>query len=125
MTTNVYIMTSNNPTEISPDILTPDRTKYVVSIDPPDFENALAVVKFYFSGLNQQGLDYDRIGRAITNCSNGKFSNSGIEELYKQCCTSKICTTDGIINLINKMSPNITRSELDSYENDKKVFLGR
>ena len=121
----IYIMTSNNPTEISPDILTPDRTKYVVSIDPPDFENALAVVKFYFSGLNQQGLDYDRIGRAITNCSNGKFSNSGIEELYKQCCTSKICTTDGIINLINKMSPNITRSELDSYENDKKVFLGR
>ncbi len=121
----IYIMTSNNPTEISPDILTPDRTKYVVSIDPPDFENALAVVKFYFSGLNQQGLDYDRIARAITNCSNGKFSNSGIEELYRQCCTSKICTTDGIINLINKMSPNITRSELDSYENDKKVFLGR
>ena len=121
----IYIMTSNNPTEISPDILTPDRTKYVVSIDPPDFENALAVVKFYFSGLNQQGLDYNRIGRAITNCSNGKFSNSGIEELYKQCCTSKICTTDGIINLINKTSPNITQSELDSYENDKKVFLGR
>lgn len=121
----IYIMTSNNPTEISPDILTPDRTKYVVSIDPPDFENALAVVKFYFSGLNQQSLDYDRIARAIANCSNGKFSNSGIEELYKQCCTSKICTTDGIINLINKTSPNITQSELYSYENDKKVFLGR
>ena len=121
----IYIMTSNNPTEISPDILTPDRTKYIVSVDPPDFENALAVVKFYFSGLKQQGLDYNRIARAITNRSNGKFSNSGIEELYKQCCTSKICTTDGIINLINKTSPNITQSELYSYENDKKVFLGR
>lgn len=94
-------------------------------IDPPDFENALAVVKFYFSTLKQQGLNYNRIARAIANCSNGKFSNSGIEELYKKCCAGKIYTTDGIINLIDKTSPNITKSEMNSYENDKKVFLGK
>ena len=121
----IYIMTSNNPTLISKDILTPDRTSFIVNIDPPDFENALAVVKFYFSTLKQQGLDYNRIARAIANCSNGKFSNSGIEELYKKCCAGKIYTTDGIINLIDKTSPNITKSEMNSYENDKKVFLGK
>ena len=97
----MYIMTSNNPTEISPDILTPDRASFVVSIDPPDYENALAVVKFYFSGLKQQNIDYEKIASAIMNCSKGRYSNSGIEELYKKCCTGKICTTDDIINIIN------------------------
>ena len=121
----IYIMTSNNPTEISPDILTPDRTSFIINIDPPDFENTLAVVKFYFSTLKQEELDYNRIAEAITNCQGGKYSNSGIEELYKRCCANKIYTTNGIINLVNKTSPNITQKELISYENDKKVFLGK
>lgn len=120
----IYVMTTNNPSMISPDILTPDRTGYIVNIDPPDFENALAVVKFYFSAFNQD-LDYEKIARSITNRSNGKISNSGIEELYNICCSAQINTTDGIIDLISRTESNITENEVASYENDKKLFLER
>lgn len=120
----IYIMTSNNPTLISKDILTPDRTGLIVSVDPPDYDNAQAVTEFYFKNLKNANIDYSRLARVLTQQKNGAYSNSGIEEIYKSCCTMKISSTDDIINAINSTQPNITRSELASYENDKNRFLG-
>ena len=120
----IYVMTTNNPQIISKDILTPERTGYLVNIDPPDYENTLAVVKFYFSQLEQSGIDYNKIAKEINNCKNGRYSNSGIENIYKICCSRKIYTTDGIIDLISKTPPNITQDEMNSYEIDKQLFLG-
>lgn len=121
----IYIMTSNNPTLISKDILTPDRTGLVVSVDPPDYDNAYAVSEFYFKNMENVKIDYEKLAKTFAQQKNGAYSNSGIEEIYKRCCSMKISSTDDIINVINSTQPNITRSELISYENDKNRFLGK
>ena len=90
----------------------------------PDYDNAQAVTEFYFKNLKNANIDYGRLARVLTQQKNGAYSNSGIEEIYKSCCTMKISSTDDIINAINSTQPNITRSELASYENDKNRFLG-
>ena len=117
-------MTSNNPTLISKDILTPDRTGLIVSVDPPDYDNAQAVAEFYFKNLENSNINYSRLASILSQQNNGAYSNSGIEEIYKSCCAMKISSTDGIINIINSTQPNITKEELISYENDKNRFLG-
>lgn len=121
----MYIMTSNNPNLISRDILTPDRTSLIVSIDPPDCENAKAVSEFYFKNLNISDLDYDKIAREFTGRADGAYSNSGIEEIYKNCCKKKISSIDDIIREIRSTDLNITEDELTSYENNKRKFLGK
>lgn len=121
----MYIMTSNNPNLISRDILTPDRTGLIVSIDPPDYENAKAVSEFYFKNLNILNLDYDKIARELIGRIDGAYSNSGIEEIYKNCCKKKIFSTSDIIREIRSTNLNITKDELTSYENNKNKFLGK
>ncbi|GBF23497.1 putative ATPase [Candidatus Gastranaerophilus sp. (ex Termes propinquus)] len=119
-----YIMTSNNPHLISKDILTPDRVKFLVDVDPPDEENTLAVSEYYFKNLEISGLDYDKIAKEFSKPRpDGVFSNSGIENIYKTACTNGVKSTEDIVALIKKAKPNITQDDLAKYEESKATLL--
>jgi hypothetical protein len=53
----------------------------------------------------------------------GKFSNSGIEEVYKKACSAKVNTPEEIITLIQKSKPNVTNDDLIKYEKSKKLLM--
>ena len=95
-----------------------------MDVDPPNEENTLAVSKYYFDNLEISGIDYGKITREFLKPRpEGKFSNSGIEDVYKTACAKKVKSTEDIIDIIKKAKPNITQDDLAKYEKSKSALI--
>lgn len=122
-----FFLTTNFPSEIEPGVIGKNRVAYHIAINPPNKSNMIEVLKFYFDKLDVKNIDYDDLANKLIqeqNKQGGKYSNSGIEELYRKCCSMKGLSQDKIKALIESTPVNITKEEYNEYIQDKKKFSG-
>ena len=96
-------------------------------MDPPNKENMIKVLEYYFNKLDVKNLNYQDLADTLIeeqNKQNGRYSNSGIKSIYKTCKDIKGLSQEKIKNIIRNTPVNITEEEYNCYLEDKKEFGG-
>lgn len=120
--------TTNNPLNISPAIRNATRLPIKVYLDPPNKENAIAVLKHYLEGdgINCGNINYEKLADKILAVQpNSAYNNSQLEEFCKNCIEEiegKITTAD-LEYQIDKSEPGITAKDLEKFEKEKSILV--
>ena len=115
------------PKEIEPGVIGKNRVEYHIPMDPPNKENMIKVLEYYFNKLDVKNLNYQDLADTLIeeqNKQNGRYSNSGIKSIYKTCKDIKGLSQEKIKNIIRNTPVNITEEEYNCYLEDKKEFGG-
>ena len=122
-----FFLTTNYPKEIDSGVIGKNRVEYYIPMDPPNKENMIKVLEYYFSKLDIKNLNYQDLADTLIeeqNKQKGKYSNSGIKNIYKICKYIKGLSQEKIKNIIRSTPVNITEGEYIDYLEDKKEFGG-
>lgn len=111
------LLTTNNPLDIDKNILSQTIN---IPIGIPSKKDASEVLKFYLENIEQG--ECDEIADAIMEKSqNSAFSNSQIKSMcIKAMCQDSTNLKDRMIQLVKSTSPEITKKELDKFNNEIK-----
>lgn len=129
-----FFLTTNDPKKIPYELLSPHRTGIIVSLDPPDKNNATFVLQHYFKDSDQSKIDYEKInGELFKYAPDQVYSNSHLKQIADIASTKaeeseEKINTDIVLNAIeefNSQSDNeelirITKPYLEKYEKEKK-----
>lgn len=114
-------LTTNNPEDIDEILLAPKRVPISVSIDPPNKENAIEILKYYLGDKTSNFINYDNIvNELFANHGSMAYSNSKIKSIVENCfknvekLNNKI-TEANLIEEIRKTEPDITKECLNKY----------
>ena len=114
-------LTTNNPEDIDEILLAPKRVPISVSIDPPNKENAIEILKYYLGDKTSNFINYDNIvNELFANQGSMAYSNSKIKSIVENCfknvekLNNKI-TEANLIEEIRKTEPDITKECLNKY----------
>lgn len=124
-------LTTNNPQDIDPILLSDSRTPVRVFLDPPNKENASHVFQHYLEGKSKvaKNINTSRLAEELLKPrEEGAFSNSRIktivENCYRQVAAVADMTEDDLLRYIEHVAkPDILKEHLEKYEFDKKAIF--
>ena len=130
-----FFLTTNNLQKIPYELINSHRIGLNVNLDPPNKENAVQVIEFYFDGVDTKDLDYERITDELFSFAPTElYSNSHLEQICKIAIEqikpiNEPLDTQMFLQAIdeyNKQSDNhdllrITEKYLSQYEEDKEL----
>lgn len=98
---------------------------YIVSLDPPNFDNKMQVLKYYLSERIDSEVDYVKLAKAFEKReieTGKKFNISQIQEI----CLSghnKTINQEAILEILNKTVPTIDENAQNKYKNEIKKLI--
>ena len=115
------LLTTNNPLDIDKSILSQTIN---IPIGIPSKKDVSEVLKFYLENLEQGECD-EIADTIIKKSQNSAFSNSQIKSMcIKAMRLDSTNLKDRMIQLIKSTSPEITKKELDKFNNEIKELEG-
>ena len=115
------LLTTNNPLNIDKSIL---RQTINIPVGVSSKKDASEVLKFYLEDLEQE--ECDEIADAIMEKSqNAAFSNSQLKRMcVKTMRNGNTNLKDNMIQLVQSTPPEISKKELDKFNNEIKELVG-
>ena len=126
-------LTTNDPLKIPYELRAPSRIGLIVSLDPPDKENTIQVLKHYFRGIDTQNIDFERVYTKLEEIKPDVYSNTHLKSISDLAFEisqneDEDLNTDLIIRAIDKYNkssdnPELTRipkSYIDKYLEEQK-----
>lgn len=120
-------MTTNYPMKLDKIFTDAEKMPLLMSLDPPDKENALEVFKYYAASKE---VDFNKVIDAFekqcqvqqARYSNGQIKN--IVELTKMQNNGRI-NTQSLLDAIQQTKPEILQEDLKRFKLDKETFYRR
>ena len=123
----MLFMTTNYPMKLDKIFTDAEKMPLLMSLDPPDKENALEVFKYYAASKE---VDFNKVIDAFekqcqvqqARYSNGQIKN--IVELTKIQNNGRI-NTQSLLDAIQQTKPEILQEDLKRFKLDKETFYRR
>lgn len=123
----MLFMTTNYPMKLDKIFTDAEKMPLLMSLDPPDKENALEVFKYYAASKE---VDFNKVIDAFekqcqvqqARYSNGQIKN--IVELTKMQNNGRI-NTQSLLDAIQQTKPEILQEDLKRFKLDKETFYRR
>jgi len=117
-------LTTNYPMKIDKIYMNGDCISLTMPIDTPDYENAKAVFKYY---INDDLIDYKKIMikfNKMCDKYNSRYSNGQIKSMVDMAKNNNggIISMESLLDVINSTVPEISKKDLDDYNNAKKAL---
>lgn len=74
-------LTTNDPLKFPYELRSPQRIGLVVNLDPPDKQNTIKVLQYYFRDIPSQNIDYDRVYSKLEEIRPDTYSNTHLKSI--------------------------------------------
>ena len=129
-----FILTTNHPQKIPYELRNSHRINPIYPLDPPNKNNAVAVLEYYLQNTETNNLDYNKIlNELFKYAPNEVYSNAHLKAISEITIEQikpfdEAISTEMVIEAIKEYNKSnddsnilrITKPALDAYENDKK-----
>ncbi len=115
---------SNNPLDLGLDD-TVEAFPIRISVDPPDEENLLDILRHYIKGRTSCHINYGQLVDELVSRSEGKYSNAQIRQICDEVYANKgeNSSQQDFIDEIRATVPAIDPEALDKFIGEKKSLL--
>lgn len=116
-------MTSNNPLNIHKDIL--NNLEISIPVEPPSINDIKDIVEYYVNNREIENFNSEKIAQEFESVKpEYSYSNAQIENIILRKLP-KECSQQDFISIIKSTTPNISRSVIEKFEQEKNVLENR
>lgn len=118
--------TTNDPFDIELPLTGKDNLfPYIVSMDPPNLQNKVDILKYYLKERQSNNLDYNKIANLLEDNEKTTGQRYNITQIKEICLNipDNEFSEQSIINSINGTKPTINKEAIDKYLNEMNTLM--
>lgn len=118
--------TTNDPFDIELPLTGKDNLfPYIVSMDPPNLQNKVDILKYYLKERQSNNLDYNKIANLLEDNEKTTGRRYNITQIKEICLNipDNEFSEQSIINSINGTKPTINKEAIDKYLNEMNTLM--
>ena len=118
--------TTNHPLTIAFPLTGEDSLfPYIVSMDPPNLQNKIDVLKYYLKERESDSLDYNKLANLLEEKEKTTGQRYNISQIKEICLSipDNEFSEQSIIDYINNTKPTIDKKAMDKYLNEMNTLM--
>ena len=98
---------------------------YIVSMDPPNLQNKIDILKYYLKERESDSLDYNKLANLLEEKEKTTGQRYNISQIKEICLSipDNEFSEQSIIDSINSTKPTIDKKAMDKYLNEMNTLM--